>query len=143
MAGRENGKGEHRDDRLLRWGRAILIGGLIGLAVCLMLLLGISAVVSAGKLGQDRAAAVSAAACFFGAFLGGSWTVRQCGSRALAVGSAAGAAHALFLLTVGTVLFRCGPSAAGAGLLTALCLCGGAGAGLVDRLVLPKKKRRK
>ena len=53
MAERENGKGEHRDDQLLRWGRAILIGGLIGLAVCLTLLLGISAVVSAGKLGQD------------------------------------------------------------------------------------------
>ena len=88
---------------------------------------------------MDKLAIVS---CVIGGFSGGVLTVRQCGSRALLAGLAAGGAFFLLLLTGGLLFFAetvC-VDQGGLGLLSG-CLCGGAAAGIL--CAGPKRKRRR
>ena len=134
--------GEEQGVRWLQVMASILLGGLLSLAVCLVVLLLCAVGISNGWLGEASMDQLAIAACVLGGFSGGVLTVRRCGSRALLAGLAAGGAFFLLLLAGGLLFF---PESAcvdqgGLGLLSG-CLCGGAAAGLL--CARPKRKRRR
>ncbi len=121
---------------------AIIIGGLLSLTVCLIILLLCSIGISNGWLRETSMDKLAIVSCVIGGFSGGVLTVRQCGSRALLAGLAAGGAFFLLLLTGGLLFFAetvC-IDQGGLGLLSG-CLCGGAAAGIL--CAGPKRKRRR
>ncbi|WP_283115434.1 TIGR04086 family membrane protein [Intestinimonas timonensis] len=134
--------GEEQGVRWLQVMTAILLGGLLSLAVCLAVLLLCSIGISKGWLGETSMDKLAIVACVLGGFSGGVLTVKRCGSRALLSGLAAGGAFFLLLLTGGLLFFADTVSMdqGGLGLLSG-CLCGGAAAGLL--CAGPKKKRRR
>ena len=132
---------EDQGTRLVRAMTNILLGGVVALAVCLMLLFLCSIGISGGWLQEGLMYQMAVVSCVIGGFAGAMTAVRRCGSRALIVGLAVGAVFFLLLLTVGVLLFEIMSLEAGG--LGLLCggLCGGAAAGLMGSK--PKKKRRK
>lgn len=134
--------GEEQGVRWIQVMTAILLGGMLSLAVCVIVLLLCAIGIFNGWLGETSMDKLAIAACVLGGFAGGVLTVRRCGSRALLAGLAAGGAFFLLLLTGGLLFF---PSAVsvdrgGLGLLSG-CLCGGAAAGIL--CAKPKRKRHR
>ena len=134
--------GEEQGVRWLQVMTAVLLGGLLSLAVCLVVLLLCSVAISNGWLGETSMDKLAIVACVLGGFSSGVLTVKRCGSRALLAGLAAGGACFLLLLTGGLLFFADTVSMdqGGLGLLSG-CLCGGAAAGIL--CAGPKKKRRR
>lgn len=133
--------GEEQGVRLVQVMTAILLGGLLALAVSMSVLLLCAIGISNGWLGETSIEQLAIAACVLGGFFGGILTVKRCGSRALLAGLAAGGTLFLLLLTAGLLLFTESVSMdqGGLGILSG-CLCGGAAAGLL--CAAPKRKRR-
>lgn len=122
----------------------VLIGGVLGVAVCLLILLICAFAISRGVISQDHTGFLTAGACVAGSLAGGLFAVARCKGRSLIVGVLTGVVLFLILLTVGVVLYQ--TVAIEEGSLTVGCcsLCGGAVAGLLGtRGARPKKKRRK
>ena len=78
--------GEEQGVRWLQVMTAILLGGLLSLAVCLAVLLLCSIGISKGWLGETSMDKLAIVACVLGGFSGGVLTVKRCGSRALLSG---------------------------------------------------------
>lgn len=130
---------EDQGKKLIRYALGIVIGGVLALAVCLVLLLLASVGISLGWLGEENMYQITILGCVFGCFVGGLTAVRKCGARGLLVGLAVGGVYFLLLLTVGLLFFdTMTPEAGGIGLLCG-SLCGGAAAGLLGG----GQKRRK
>ncbi len=119
---------------------AAVLGGLVGLAACLVFCLLSSVAVSAGWLRETMIYQICIAGCLLGGVFGGVTAVRRCRVRTLFVGLGAGASLFLLLLVVGIPLLgRVGLADGWPGLLCG-ALVGGALAGLFGRTT---KKRRK
>lgn len=134
--------GEEQGGRWIYAMTVILLGGLLSLAVCLVVLLLCSIGISNGWLGETSIDKLAIAACVMGCFAGGVLAVKRCGSRALLTGLAVGGTCFLLLLTGGLLFFADAVSIdqGGMGLMSG-CLCGGAVAGILS--ARPKKKRRR
>ena len=132
---------EDQGTKLIRVMAKILIGGVVALAVCLLVLLGCSIAVSAGWLQEAFATQMTIIGCVLGGFAGGSYAIRRCRTRTLLVGLAVGGVLFLLQVTVGVLAFgEITMEREGLGLLCG-ALCGGAAAGILGGK--PKKKRRK
>ncbi|MEG2120167.1 MAG: TIGR04086 family membrane protein [Pseudoflavonifractor sp.] len=132
---------EEHGARLVRYVVGVLLGGLLGLTGCCLFLLGISLCIAQGWLGENIMYQLAVVGCVLGGFVGGTFAVRRCGSRALIVGLLTGAVQFLLLLTMGLLCYDgIAPETGGIGLLCG-GLCGGAAAGILGGK--PKKKRRK
>ncbi len=135
---------------LLRYGKNILFGGIIALALCLVLLLIAAFGISRGILSPSMRYQLTVAACVLGSFCGGGLAVGQCGgTRGLFVGMAVGGVLFLLQLTIGILLYDTFSLDGGALGLLFGALCGGAAAGILVRGggrrsgVREKKKRRR
>ena len=135
--------GEEQGVKWIRVMTAVLLGGLLSLAVCLLVLLLCSIGISRGWLGEASIDKLAIAACVLGGFSGGVLTVKRCGSRALLAGLASGGAFFLLLLAGGLLFFSDSASLeqGGLGLLSG-CLCGGAAAGILCADPKYRKRRR-
>ena len=127
--------GEEQGVRWLQIMTAVLLGGVLSLAVCLIVLLLCAIGISNGWLGETSMAQLAIVACVLGGFCGGVLTVKRCGSRALLAGLAAGGAGGLLFFPEAVSVDR-----GGLGLLSG-CLCGGAAAGIL--CAGPRRKRRR
>lgn len=119
----------------------VLIGGVMGVAVCLLILLGCAFAISGGVLSQNSTGYWTVAACALGSFVGGSYAVSRCKGRSLIVGVLVSCVLFLILLTVGLLIYKTVAIEEGGLPLGCGALCGGALAGLLG--ARPKKKRRK
>ena len=126
------------------WLRAmldLLRGGLLGVAVA-MLVLGVAAVlVSSGVLSDGKADSFVIAGCLLGGFLGSMHAVRRRKSAPLPTGLGVGGILFLILLTAGVLLYDSLPTISSGGVVACACLCGGGLSGVLWSK--PKKKRRK
>lgn len=119
----------------------ILLGSVLGLAVCLLLMTVCSVLMARGLIAEDWTYRVSVVVCFVGALAGGALAVRRIGSRMLVVGLATGVALFLLLLIVGVLMYTGFTPSGGAPGLFLACAAGGAAAGLLG--ARSRKKRRK
>jgi len=118
----------------------ILKGGVVALAVTLLVLLAGACLISAGVLSESSMGALVTAACVLGALAGGMLAVRWAGSRPLPVGLGTGLILFLLLLSIGLLLYDGASLAQGGVRLALACACGGALAGVLGSR---KKKRRR
>lgn len=137
---------EDQGTMLLRYGKAILLGGGIAFAVSLALLFLFAAGVSRGILEENLRYQLTVVSCVLGSFIGGIFAVRKCPARGLFVGLAVGAVLFLIQLTLGLLFFeRIALESGGVGLLFG-ALCGGAAAGILSgggkRKSVRRPKRR-
>jgi len=123
--------GDEQGIKLLRYGKSVLIGGMIALFVCLICLLIASFGISQGFLSAELKTQLVVIACVTGGFCGGLFAVRQCSTHGLLVGLAVGGTLFLLQLTLGLLLYdTLSPENGGLGLLFG-ALCGGAAAGIL------------
>ena len=137
-------KEEDQSTRLIRCGIDVVCGGILALAVCFLFLLGASAAISVGAVGEQMLYQLTVAGCVLGSFAGGTFAVKRCGG-ALLTGLTTGCVLFLLMLTIGTLCFdTVSLEEGGLGLLGGV-LCGGAAAGLMGsgRGMDSRKKRRK
>jgi len=136
---------EDQGTMLLRYGREVLLGGGLALAVSLLLLFLAAVGVSRGLLGAGLREQIAVVACVLGSFGGGLFAVRRCPARGLFVGLAVGAVLFLLQLTLGLLIYDA-PSLENGGIgILFSDLCGGAAAGILaggGKRRAPKKKRR-
>lgn len=131
---------EEQGARLVHAMIRVILGGVVGLLICLIFLMICSVGISAGIVKESLMYQLTVIGCVIGGFAGGIWAVRRCRSRTLIVGLAVGAVFFLLLLTVGVLFFESmSPDEGGLGLLCG-ALCGGAVAGILGGK--PKKKHR-
>lgn len=131
---------EEQGKKLIRYALCIVIGGILGLAVCFVFLLLASVGISLGWLGDGSMYQLTILGCVLGCFVGGLAAVRKCGARGLLIGLAVGVVYFLLLLTIGLLLFdTMTPETGGIGLLCG-SLCGGAAAGLLGARPQRRKK---
>ena len=129
---------------LLRYGKAVLIGGGVAFLVCLAVLLLSSVAIAQGFLSGGHRYQMCVVGCVTGGLIGGVWAVRHAPARGLLVGLATGGVLFLLVLTLSLLLYDAMSFENGG--LGILCgaLCGGAAAGiLAGRGGKPKKKRRR
>jgi len=129
--------------RLLRSGKAVLLGAGAALLLCLLVLLIASVGVSQGLLPADAKYQITVVCCVVSAFCGALIALRESAAKGLLVGICVGAAFFLLLLSLGaivygTVSFENG----GLGLLGA-AVCGGAAAGILGGGGEKKTKHRR
>ena len=79
----------------------ILKGGIVALAVTLLILMAGACLISAGVLSDSAMSGLVTASCVIGALLGGTLAVRWVGSRPLPVGLGTGLILFLLLLSIG------------------------------------------
>lgn len=131
---------------LLRYGKAILLGGTVGFLSCVLFLLLAAFGVSRGLIGAELRYQLTVVGCVLGGFIGGVFAVRSCRGRGLIVGLAAGGVLFLLQLTLGLLLYKdISLESGGVGLLCG-ALCGGAAAGILSgggRKTSRSKKRRR
>ena len=116
---------------LLRYGKAILFGGvaafITGLALLLLAALGVSRGILDGGLRYQ----LTVVSCVLGSFAGGIFAVRNSPARGLFVGLSVGGVLFLLQLSLGLLLFDgFSLESGGVGLLFG-DLCGGAAAGIL------------
>ncbi|MDD5938547.1 MAG: TIGR04086 family membrane protein [Clostridiales bacterium] len=127
-------------DRFLRCCKAVLLGGVFALCVCLIFLFLASIGVSQGLLDPDLRYQLTVVACVLGGFTGGLFAVRRCPAGRFLTGLAVGGVLFLMELTLGLLIYdTMAIENGGTGLLCG-ALCGGAAAGILGRG--PKEKRR-
>lgn len=117
----------------------LLKGGIVALAVTLLILLAGACLISAGVLSESAMGPLVTAACVLGALAGGLLAVRWVGSRPLPVGLGTGLILFLLLLSLGLLLYDSASLAQGGVRLALACACGGALAGVLGS----RKKKRK
>lgn len=123
---------EEQGAMLLRYGKAVLFGGVTAFAVGLTLLFLAAMGVSRGLLDATLRYQLTVVSCVLGCFVGGIVAVRSCPARGLFVGIAVGAVLFLLQLSIGLLLFE-GFSLEGGGIgLLFGDLCGGAAAGILS-----------
>lgn len=133
---------EDQGTMLLRYGKAVLLGGLIAFIVSLALLFLFAAGVSRGMLDEGLRYQLTVVSCVLGSFTGGILAVRKCPARGLFVGLAVGGVLFLIQLTLGLLFFeRVALESGGVGLLFG-ALCGGAAAGILSGGGKKKSGRR-
>ena len=128
----------------MTWLRAmldLLWGGLLGMAVALLVLMLAAVLVSSGVIGNGRADRFVIAGCLLGGFLGSMYAVRRRKSAPLPTGLGVGGILFLILLTAGVLLYDSLPTISSGGVVACACLCGGGLSGVLWSK--PKKKRRK
>lgn len=140
-------KGEEEQGAvLLRYGKAILVGGAVAFLTCVLFLLLASVGVSRGLIGSELRYQLTVVGCVLGGFAGGVFAVRSCRGRGLFVGVAVGGVLFLLQLTLGLLIYKdVSLESGGAGLLCG-ALCGGAAAGILSgggRKSTKSKKRRR
>lgn len=118
---------------LLRYGKAVLVGGMAAFVTCLILLLLTAVGISRGVLGAESQEHAVVISCVAGSFLGGLIAVRQCPRRGLFVGLTVGIVLLLLQLTLGVLSYdSLSLEKNGPGILCA-AIFGGAAAGLLGR----------
>lgn len=131
---------------LLRYGKAILLGGGVGFLSCLLFMLLASVGVSKGLIGGELRYQLTVVGCVLGGLIGGIFAVRGCRGRGLFVGLAVGGVFFLLQLTLGLLIYKdISMESGGVGLLCG-ALCGGAAAGILSgggRKTSRSKKRRR
>lgn len=131
---------------LLRYGKAILLGGGIAFLTCVLFLLLAAFGVSRGLIGAELRYQLTVVGCVLGGFIGGVFAVRHCHSKGGFVGIAVGAVLFLLQLTLGLLLYKdISLESGGIGLLCG-AICGGAAAGILSgggRKSTKTKKRRR
>lgn len=134
---------EDQSAKLVRAMSGVLLGGALGFGVCLVVLFLCSVGISGGWLEEVLMYRMAIVGCVVGGFVGGSFAVRRCGTRALIAGLSSGGVFFLLLLTAGLLLFETmSIEHGGLGLLSGT-LCGGAAAGLLGAGPNKKKRRKK
>ena len=119
----------------------ILKGGIVALAVTLLILMAGACLISAGVLSDSAMSGLVTASCVIGALLGGLLAVRWVGSKPLPVGLGTGLILFLLLLSIGLLLYDSASLAQGGVRLALACACGGALAGVLGgRRKKPKRK---
>lgn len=127
--------------KLFRSISSILLGGVIAIAVCLLILLLCSVGISGGILNNRAMMQYTVAGCVAGGFSGGLFAVKRIRSKTLFIGLGASIVQFLLILTIGILMYpEISLSEHGLG-IAAGCLAGGAIAGFLGGK--PKKKRRK
>lgn len=122
---------EDQGTLLLRYGKAVLLGGLTAFAVGLLLLFLAAMGVSRGLLDPALRYQLTVVSCVLGSFMGGIFALRGCPARGLFVGLAVGTVLFLAQLSIGLLLFEgFSLESGGIGLLFG-DLCGGAAAGIL------------
>lgn len=122
---------EEQGAMLLRYGKTVLLGGLISFLSVLLILLLAAVCVSKGLFNGEYRYQLTVVSCVFGSFLGGIVTVRSCPGRGLLTGLTIGAVLFLAQLSLGMLLFEgVTLESGGIGLLFG-DLCGGAAAGIL------------
>jgi len=117
---------------LLRYGKAILLGGAAAFAVGVVLLFLAALGVSRGLLDGGLRYQLTVVSCVLGSFIGGIFAVRNSPARGLLVGLAVGGVLFLVQLSLGLLLFESfSLESGGIGLLFG-DLCGGAAAGILS-----------
>lgn len=109
----------------------LLKGGAIALVTAIVILAGVSLLVSMGLLNQSLADKSAVPACVFGALAGGVCALKRSDRGYLPVGASVGAIEWLLLLTVGTICFGRAAGAGEMGVCAAGCLGGGLLAGVL------------
>lgn len=139
---------EDQGTMLLRYGKAVLLGGAAAFALSLLLLLVAAMGVSGGMLDVELRYQLTVVSCVLGSFIGGMLAVRSAPAKGLLVGLAVGAVLFLLQLSLGLLLFEeFALEGGGAGLLFG-DLCGGTAAGILSgggkkrRSGRPKKRSR-
>ena len=127
------------------WSRsmtAMLQGSLVGAAGALVLL-GVTALLCfLGAIPVALGEYTAPAAALVGAFVGGGYTMKKLGMRAVGLtGISVGGVLFLVLLSAGLLIYRTEPDAARSGVILACCLCGGGLAGLLLRRAGKKRRR--
>lgn len=139
----ERKKEENQGKVLLRYGKAVLLGGVTALiAGCVFLFLA-SLGISRGLLSENLQYQLSVVGCVLGSFMGGLIAIRTCSSKGILVGIAVGTAFFLIQLSVGVLWFESfSLESGGVGLLFG-DLCGGAAAGILGNGEKTRAKKRK
>lgn len=131
---------------LLRYGKAILLGGVVGFLSCVLFLILASIGVSKGLIGAELHYQLTVVGCVLGGLIGGVVAVRGSRGRGLLVGLAVGIVFFLLQLTLGLLIYKdVSLESGGVGLLCG-ALCGGAAAGILSggsRKTSKSKKRRR
>lgn len=129
-------KGQGGEKAALGWSAALLrimVGGVIGAAVCGAGLLVCALLISGGAVGEGSMGGAVLACALAGGFGGGIAAVRGAGERRLVVGLSAGTAQFLILMTAGMLLYEDASFEHGGVGLLLMCCCGGALAGVAGR----------
>ncbi len=137
---------EEQGTMLLRYGKAVLLGGAAAFLTCLAFLLIAAFGVSRGLVSGELQYQLTVVGCVLGGFVGGVFAVRRCPARGLFVGLAVGGVFFLLQLTLGLLIYNnISLENGGVGLLCG-ALCGGAAAGILGgggkRSAKGKKRRR-
>ncbi len=123
---------EDQGTMVLRYGKAVLLGGAAAFALGLLLLLVAAMGVSKGLLDVGLRYQLTVVSCVLGSFIGGVFAVRSMPARGLFVGLAVGVVLFLLQLSLGLLLFE-GFTLEGGGVgLLFGDLCGGAAAGILS-----------
>lgn len=137
---------EDQGTMLLKYGKAILLGGAAAFLICLGFLLLAAVGISRGAIGAELRYQITVVGCVLGGFAGGLFAVRRCPGRGLFVGVAVGAVLFLLQLTLGLLIYNeISPESGGVGLLCG-ALCGGAAAGILGgggKKSVKRKKRKR
>ena len=132
---------EEQGARLMRYCKAVLVGGALAFLICLAFLFAASIGISRGLLEAKLQYQLAVVACVLGSFVGGFLAVRACPHRGLFVGLAVGGVLFLLVLTLALLFFdSMSFENGGLGLLCG-ALCGGAAAGILGGG--PDRKKRK
>ncbi len=123
---------EEQGAKLLRYGKAVLLGGITAFLACLVFLFLASIGISRGLLDAGMRYQLTVVGCVLGGFSGGILAVRWCGSRGLFVGLAVGGVLFLLQLTAGLLLYDTLSLESGSLGLLFGGLCGGASAGILS-----------
>ena len=122
---------ENQGTVLLRYGKAVLIGGAVAFITGLILLLLAAFGVSRGILEGGLRYQLTVVSCVIGSFTGGIFAVRNSPARGLFVGLAVGTVLFVLQLSLGLLLFEdFSLKSGGVGLLFG-DLCGGSAAGIL------------
>ena len=131
---------------LLRYGKAILLGGGIAFLTCVVFLFLAAFGVSRGLIGAELRYQLTVVGCVLGGFVGGMFAVRRCCSRGVFIGIAVGGVFFLLQLTLGLLLYKdVSLENGGIGLFCG-AICGGTAAGILGgggRKKSKTKKRRR
>ena len=121
---------------------ALLRGGALAGAACILTLLLGAVLISAGLARESWMPGMVLAACVLGALVGGLTTGCRLGGSGLLSGLGVGTVLFLLLLTAGLLVYEDASLERGGAALLCACLCGGGLAGLICRRK-PKKKRKR
>ena len=136
---------EEQGTAILRYGKAVLSGGVMAFLLAVAILLAVAFGVAQGILDAGLCYQFTVISCVLGSFVGGLFAVRQCRGQSLLLGIGVGAALFLLQLSFGILLYdTLSFENGGLGLLCG-ALCGGGAAGILGkgRRGHTGKKRRK